>query len=68
MIQESLSTLILGLKDQGVRDLEDEKRIILDQKQGEGLYIVKNKRVHMKVDLTPEELALLPRQGEARKQ
>lgn len=68
IIGNSISQLILPLKDQDIADLkkndiiklsEEEERIISKFKQGEGIYVVGNNRVHMRVDHTIAEMKLI---------
>lgn len=68
IIGNSISQLILPLKGKDIADLknheilklsEEEELIISKFRQGEGIYVVGNKRVHMKVDHTPAEMKLI---------
>lgn len=68
IIGNSISQLILPLKDKDIADLknheilklsEEEELIIGKFRQGEGIYVVGNNRVHMKVDHTPAEMKLI---------
>ncbi|MCI2254230.1 hypothetical protein L2D08_07625 [Domibacillus sp. PGB-M46] len=68
IIGNSISQLILPLKEKDIADLknheilklsEEEELIISKFRQGEGIYVVGNNRVHMKVDHTPEEMRLI---------
>lgn len=68
IIGNSISQLILPLKDKDIADLrnheilklsEEEELIISKFRQGEGIYVVGNNRVHMKVDHTPAEMKLI---------
>lgn len=68
IIGNSISQLILPLKDKDIADLknheiiklsEEEEAIISKFRQGEGIYVVGNNRVHMKVDHTPEEMRVI---------
>ncbi|USK72640.1 VirB4 family type IV secretion system protein [Peribacillus asahii] len=68
IIGNSYSQLILPLKEKDVADLrnneilklsEEEELIISKLRQGEGIYVVGNNRVHMKVDHTPAEMKLI---------
>ena len=68
IIGNSISQLILPLKEKDIADLknhevlklsEEEEKIIGKFRQGEGIYVVGNNRVHMKVDHTPAEMKLI---------
>ncbi|MED1205587.1 VirB4 family type IV secretion system protein [Heyndrickxia acidicola] len=68
IIGNSISQLILPLKDKDIADLknneilklsEEEELIISKFRQGEGIYVVGNNRVHMSVDHTPAEMKLI---------
>lgn len=68
IIGSSISQLILPLNDTDISDLkknhilnlsEEEERIISKFRQGEGIYVVGNSRVHMKIDHTPAEMKLI---------
>ncbi|PGQ88353.1 VirB4 family type IV secretion system protein [Priestia megaterium] len=65
IIGNSISQLILPLKEKDIADLknheviklsEEEETIIGKFRQGEGIYVVGNNRVHMKVDYSRQEL------------
>jgi hypothetical protein len=74
IIGNSISQLILPLKEKDIADLknheilklsEEEENIISKFRQGEGIYVVGNKRVHMKVDHTKAEMRVInPKQYE----
>lgn len=68
IIENSFSQLILPLKEKGIADLrkndvinlsEEEELIISKFRRGEGIYVVGNNRVHMKVDHTPAEMKII---------
>jgi type IV secretory pathway VirB4 component len=68
IIGNSISKLILGLQGDDIEDLKrhnvinlssEEERIIGKMEQGEGIYVVGNKRVHIKIDHTPMEMKLI---------
>ncbi|MDW7617374.1 DUF87 domain-containing protein [Peribacillus simplex] len=68
IIGNSISQLILPLKEKDIADLknneilklsEEEELIISKFRQGEGIYVVGNNRVHMKVDHTRAEMKLI---------
>ncbi|MCI2255527.1 hypothetical protein L2D08_14225 [Domibacillus sp. PGB-M46] len=68
IIGNSISQLILPLKEKDIADLKnheilklsEEKELIISKfLQGEGIYIVGNNRIHMSVDHRPEEMRLI---------
>lgn len=68
VIGNSRSKLLLGLEETDIDDLksfkafklsEEEENILSSAEQGEGVYIVGSKRVHMEVDHTPQEMKLI---------
>lgn len=68
IIGNSISQLILPLKEKDIADLknneilklsEEEELIISKFRQGEGIYVVGNDRVHIRVDHTPAEMKLI---------
>jgi len=68
IIGNSISQLILPLKEKDIADLknheviklsEEEEKIISKLRQGEGIYVVGNNRIHMKVDFTEEEMRII---------
>ncbi|HAJ3957186.1 DUF87 domain-containing protein [Fictibacillus sp. Mic-4] len=68
MIGQANSLLILPLKDFDLADLDKyhilslsdkEKTILRKENQGEGIYVVGKKRVHIKITSTKEEMRLI---------
>lgn len=68
IVGNSQSKMILGLEPADVHDLkaynvlklsEEEERILMSAKKGEGIFIAGKNRVHMQVEATPEELRLI---------
>lgn len=68
VIGNSQSKLLLGMEPGDIADIreykalnlsKEEERILKTANQGEGIYIAGQKRVHIKIDVTPAELKLI---------